>query len=210
MTINNNALFNLSYGLFVLSSVDAGCIINTAMQITSSPNTIAISVNKQNNTHDVIKRSGKFNLSVLSEKATFDIIKHFGFQSSRDVDKFISFDGKSLAENDIFYITEGTNAYFCCKVINEMDCGTHTMFLAEIVEADVLSSDPSATYSYYHKHIKPQPRAQKAEEKEADEKKWVCRICGYVYEGEELPDDFICPICKHPANDFEQVASAKS
>ncbi len=204
MSINNNALFNLSYGLFVLTAVDAGCIINTATQITSTPNTIAISVNKQNNTHDVIKRSEKFNLSVLSEKAGFDIFKHFGFQSSRDVDKFISFDGKKLADNDVFYITEGTNAYFCCKVINEMDCGTHTIFLAEITEADVLSTDASATYSYYHKHIKPQPQTPK-EEKNEGKKKWVCKICGYVYEGDELPEDYVCPLCKHPASDFEQV-----
>ena len=195
--INKNSLFKLSYGLFVLSSENSACIINTAMQLTDTPLTLSVAVNKNNNTHDMIKKCGKFNVSVLSESASFDLFKHFGFQSSRDVDKFASFDSKALSENDLYYITKGTNAFYSGKVINEIDCGTHTLFIAEVTEALELTSEPSATYDYYHKNIKPKPEQK-------DSGKWVCKICGYVYEGAELPDDFICPWCQHPASDFEK------
>lgn len=193
--INKNSLFKLSYGLFVLSSENAACIINTCMQITDTPLTISVAVNKNNATHDAIKKCKKLNISVLSEKATFDLFKHFGFQSSRDVDKFKEFDGKAVSENELYYITKGTNAFYSANVIKETDCGTHTLFIAEITEALELENTPSATYDYYHKNIKPKPEAKVAG-------KWVCKICGYVYEGDELPADFICPWCQHPASDF--------
>lgn len=195
--INKNSLFKISYGLFVLSSENSACIINTAMQITDTPLTISVAVNKSNATHDAIKKCKKLNISVLSEKATFDLFKHFGFQSSRDVDKFKDFDGKAVSENELYYITKGTNAFYSANVIKEVDCDTHTLFIAEITEALELESTPSATYDYYHKNIKPKPD-QKAQGK------WVCKICGYVYEGDELPADFICPWCQHPASDFER------
>ena len=195
--INKNSLFKISYGLFVLSSENSACIINTAMQITDTPLSLSVAVNKNNNTHDMIKKCKKFNVSVLSEKASFDLFKHFGFQSSRDVDKFAEFDGKAVSENELYYITTGTNAFYSANVINEIDCGTHTLFIAEVTEALELESTPSATYDYYHKNIKPKPEAKA-------QGKWVCKICGYVYEGADLPADFICPWCQHPASDFEK------
>lgn len=199
--INKASLFKLSYGLYILTSENSGCIINTASQLTDSPLTISVTVNKNNATHNAIKSCKKLNISVLSESATFDLFKHFGFQSSRDVDKFHGFDFKALSENDLYYITKGTNAFYSANVINEVDCGTHTLFIAEITEALELSEEKSATYDYYHKNIKPAPE-------EKAKGKWVCKICGYVYEGDELPADFICPWCQHPASDFERQGAA--
>ena len=196
--INKTSLFKLSYGLFVLSSEKCACIVNTAAQLTDSPLTISVTVNKANETCKDIQRTKKLNISVLSEKADFDIFKHFGFQSSRDVDKLGSFPQKAISENGLFYITKGTNAFYSANVLNEIDCGTHILFIAEITEASELSSDKSATYDYYHKNIKPKPQQEQ-------KGKWVCKICGYVYEGDELPSDFICPLCKHPASDFERA-----
>lgn len=196
--INKNVLYNLSYGLFVLTTEGSGCIINTVMQVTDSPVTVVIAVNKDTATHDALQECKKFNISVLSESAKFDLIKHFGFQSSRVTDKFSSFNCKEKAENGIYYITSGTNAYLSGKVTGITDCGTHSLFFAEIVATAQLSSDPSATYEYYHKHIKPEP-----DKGSNNGGKWVCKICGFVYDGENLPDGYVCPICKHPASDFE-------
>lgn len=197
-----NPMNNLSYGLFVLTARDGlkdnGCIINTAMQVTTSPNCIMIAVNKNNYTHDMIKKTGEFNVSVLSEKATFDTFKHFGFQSGRDVEKLVEVEF-SRSANGISYILNGTNAYLSAKVISETDFPTHTVFFAEVTQALVLSDDPSATYSYYHKNIKPAP--QLTEKK----KGFICTVCGYIYEGDVLPEDFICPLCKHPASDFKPL-----
>lgn len=195
--INKKSLFKISYGLYVLSSENSACIVNTASQLTDSPLTMSVTVNKNNATCKAIAECKKFNVSVLSEKATFDLFKHFGFQSSRDVDKFASFDGKAISENELYYITSGTNAFYSVNVTQEIDCGTHILFIGEITEALELESTPSATYDYYHKNIKPKPE-QKASGK------WVCKICGYVYEGADLPADFICPWCQHPASDFEK------
>ena len=201
-----NAMFKLSYGLFVLTTnaggKDNGCIINTAIQAASSPNQMSICVNKANYTHEMIKESGQFNISVLSQDASFEIFKRFGFQSGRDVDKFQDYDGFAKASNGINYITEGTNAYFSVKVEITLNLGSHTMFFGEITDAKVLKDVPSATYEYYHANIKPAPAAKKADEDGGA--KWVCKICGYEYEGEELPSDFVCPLCKHPATDFEK------
>ncbi len=199
-----NAMFKLSYGLFVLSAKDGdkdnGCIINTATQVTAEPNRITIAVNKNNFTHDMIKKTGVFNVSILSEDATFDTFKHFGFQSGRDTDKFAGYADAERSANGLYYVTKGTNALISGKVVDEKEFETHTLFIAEVTECRILSDVPSTTYAYYFAHIKPKP--QPTEEKKVG---WVCKICGYVYEGEDLPADFICPLCKHPASDFEKI-----
>ncbi|MBQ3899392.1 MAG: flavin reductase [Lachnospiraceae bacterium] len=202
------AMFKLSYGLFVLTTKfynkDNGCIINTAIQAASEPNQISICVNKANLTHDMIIQSKEFTVSVISEKASFDLFKRFGFQSGKDVDKFEGFADKvKRGANGIYYVSEGTNAYISVKVTKTEDLGSHTMFIGEITDMEVLSSEPSATYAYYFENIKPKPEA--VGKTPAGETIWRCRICGYEYVGEELPEDFICPICKHPAEDFEKV-----
>lgn len=203
--MNKKAIYNLTYGLFVLTArsgeKDNGCIINTAGQVTSSPNRISITVNKDNLTHDMVMESGKFNISILSEKASFDIFKHFGFQSGKTTDKFQGYSASKRSENGIYYITEGTNAYIRASVEQTIDLGSHTMFIAAVEDMEVLADEPSASYAYYQSSIKPQPEAKPSQGKTA----WRCTVCGYIYEGEELPPDFICPLCKHPASDFEKV-----
>lgn len=203
--MNKKAMHNLSYGLFVLTTrigeKDNGCIINTAAQVTSSPNRISITVNKDNLTHDMIRCSGAFNLSVLSEKAGFEIFRHFGFQSGRTADKFEGYTACKRSANGLCYITGGTNAFFSARVEQTIDLGTHTMFIASVEDMEVLSADPSATYAYYQASIKPKPEQKGSQEKTV----WRCTVCGYVYEGGELPSDFVCPLCKHPASDFEKV-----
>ena len=154
-------MYSLSYGLFVLTSrvgdKDNGCIINTAGQVTSEPNRISIAVNKANLTHDMVKESGKFNISILSEKASFDIFKHFGFQTGKNVDKFEGYTACKRSENGLYYITEGTNAYISATVEQTVDLGTHTLFIAAVDDMDVLAAEPSATYAYYQSSIKPKP-----------------------------------------------------
>ena len=198
------AFFKLSYGLFVLTAregeKDNGCIINTAQLLTDTPKRITIAVNKQNLTHDMILRTGVFNVSVLTEKVPFKVFQHFGFLSGRDTDKFAGWEGPRSA-NGLCYLPEYTNALLSGRVISTADYGTHTLFVAEVTEARILSEEPSVTYSYYFQHIKPKPQPQ-AEQK----KGFVCKICGYVYEGDTLPEDFICPLCKHGAEDFEPLS----
>ena len=202
--MDKKAMYRLSYGLFVLTAREAekdnGCIINTAIQAASEPNQLSICVNKANHTHDMILRTGKFTVSILSQKAEFELFRHFGFQSGRDVNKFEAFDKCERGTNGLYYITEGTNAYISVTVKKTEDLGSHTMFIGEITDMEVLSDIPSVTYEYYQSHIKPAPQPT-----EEGKTVWRCRICGYEYEGEELPEDFICPICKHPASDFERV-----
>ena len=202
--IDTAATHRLSYGLFVLTTregeKDSGCIINTALQLTSTPLRLSITVNKQNYTHDMILCSKKFNVSVIDESADFELFKRFGFQSGRTADKFAGME-IPRTENGLPYVQEHCNAVFACRVIETVDCGTHTLFIADVTEAKVLSNTPSATYAYYFANIKPQP-AKPAQEKKTG---WVCKICGYVYEGEELPADFICLLCKHGAEDFEKL-----
>ena len=201
--VEPNAMFKLSYGLFVLTAregdKDNGCIINTAAQLTANPNRISIAVNKNNYTHDMIINTGVFNVSILSTDATFDIFKYYGFQSGRDVNKFEG-EGFSRAGNGVVYIEGCTNAFISGKVIESHDYGTHTLFIADVTEAKVFNNTPSVTYAYYFDHIKPKPPKPAAKQTG-----WVCKICGYVYEGEELPADFICPLCKHGAADFEKL-----
>ena len=203
--VDNKAMFKLSYGLFVLTTreggKDNGCIINTAGQLTSTPNRIQIAVNKQNYSHDLILRTGVFNVSILTQDVPFQVFQQFGFCSGRDTDKFASVSYDCRTANGLRYIPEYTNAVLSGKVISATDYGTHTLFVADVTEAKVLSSAPSVTYQYYFDHIKPKP-APAAQKKTG----WVCKICGYVYEGEELPPDFVCPLCKHGAEDFEKIS----
>jgi flavin reductase (DIM6/NTAB) family NADH-FMN oxidoreductase RutF len=202
--LDPSAFFKLSYGLFVLSSgdggKDGGCIINTAAQLTDTPKRISITVNKANFTHDLIAKSGVFNLSVLTESVPFALIQQFGFQSGRTADKFAGIDGARRAANGIMYLSDSANALISGKVISSQDLGTHTLFIADATEARVLANEPSVTYDYYFRHIKPKPAPA-----EQAKKGFRCKICGYFYEGDELPPDFICPWCKHGAEDFERV-----
>lgn len=201
MSIENNTMFKISYGLFVVSArtgeKDNGCIINTVQQITQEPLKLSVAVNKDNFTHDMIKESGVFNISVLTESVPFEVFERFGFKSGRDTDKFDGVDYAERSENGILYLTKYTNGLISGKVIEAVDCGTHTLFVADVTEAKILSDEKSVTYQYYFDNIKPKPEAKK--------KGYVCKICGYVYEGEELPGDFICPWCKHGAVDFEEI-----
>lgn len=203
--MDKKAMYKLSYGLFILTSAiegkDNGCIINTATQVTSEPNRISIAVNKSNFTRGLIEKSGKFNISVLSEAASFDTFRHFGFQSGRDIDKFAGYSDCKRSINGLYYITVGTNAYISAKVEQAIDLGSHTLFIAAVDNMDVLSSVPSATYAYYQSEIKPKSTPSSVVGKTV----WRCSVCGYVYEGEELPADFVCPLCKHPASDFEKT-----
>lgn len=202
--MDKKAMNNISYGLYVLTvsngSFSNGCIINTLTQVTTSPNRVAITVNKTNYTHYMIKQSGKFNVSAIDESADFSLFEHFGFSSGRWENKFYRFT-LIRAENKIPYVSEHTNAYFSCSVVQEIDLGTHTMFIADVTDAEVLSDKASMTYAYYHKNVKPKPEAPKEDDGKV---RYVCVICGYVYEG-ELPPDFICPICKHGVEDFKKL-----
>ncbi|MBQ2115282.1 MAG: flavin reductase [Lachnospiraceae bacterium] len=210
--MDKKAMYKLSYGLFVLTAKegekDNGCIINTAIQAASTPNQMSICVNKANYTHDMIMRTGEFTVSVISQNAGFDMFKHFGFQTGREVNKFADFESCARGKNGILYVTEGTNAYISVKVDKTEDIGSHTMFIGEITDMEVLSEAPSATYEYYMNHIKPKP--QEVGKTQDGQTIWRCTICGYEYVGEELPEDFICPLCKHPASDFEKVIRKKA
>lgn len=210
--MDKKAMYKLSYGLFVLTAregdKDNGCIINTAIQAASEPNQMSICVNKANYTHDMIMRTGLFTVSVISRKADFELFRRFGFQTGREVDKFADFSDCKRGANNILYVTGGTNAYISVKVNKTEDLGSHTMFVGEITDMEVLSAEPSATYEYYMNNIKPKPEAVGTTPD--GQTVWRCRICGYEYVGEELPEDFICPLCKHPASDFEKVIKSDS
>lgn len=205
--MDNKAMFKLSYGLFVVTACrdgkDNGCISNTAIQVTVEPNQIAFALNKANYTHDMIRDTGKFTISIISQEADFELFRHFGFQSGKDMDKFAGYKDCRRADNGTMIVTAGTNAYISGTVSRMVDLGTHTLFVADVTDLDILSDTGSATYEYYQSNIKPKPQAvgKTPEGKTV----WRCRICGYEYVGEELPEDFICPVCKHPASDFEKV-----
>lgn len=207
--MDNKFMETLSYGLFILSArqegKDNGCIINTVIQATTQPNRVFFTVAKKNHTHDMLLAANHFTLSVLSEQAGLELYQRFGFQSGREVDKFAGLDGHAQrAENGVLYVTQGTNAYLAGTVISTLDLGTHTLFLADVTAGALLSPAPSATYVYYQENVKPKPGAQTPSS--GGKKRWVCKVCGYVYEGDALPADFICPWCKHPASDFELMA----
>ncbi len=211
--MNTNAFRNLSYGVYIISTLDGerptGCVANSAMQITSSPATIAVSVNHDNYTNSCIQKTGKFAVSILSEESDATLIGTFGFQSGKEVNKF---DGVQALEKEGIPVIADACAYVVCKVIDKMETATHTVFLGEVIDADVLKKAEPMTYAYYHKVVKgkspknaPTYLPEEKEEK-ADDAKWVCSICGYVYDGEtpfeELPEDFRCPICKQPKEKF--------
>ena len=207
----SNPLFNIQYGLFVITTKDGdrdnGCISNTVAQVTAQPNRISVALNKSNFTTDLIQKSGRFTASILSEAADFELFKHFGFQSGRTVNKFADFTDCRRVSNGTFAITRGTNAFISADVEQAIDLGTHMLFIGLVTEMETLSDTPSATYNYYQANIKPKP--QPAGKTEDGKTIWRCSICGYEYVGEELPEDFICPICKHPASDFVKVAAEK-
>ncbi len=203
--VDKKAFNKLSYGVEVLTTNadgrDYGCIINTACQVGSGdPKVVTISVIKKNHTCDMVMKAGRFNVSILTEDAPYSLFPRFGFQSGRDVDKFadVSYDDRTA--NGVRYIPEYTNAVLSCEVVETRELETQMLFIANVVEAKLLSSAPSCTYDYYHAHIKPKKNPA-PEQKEC----WVCKICGYVYEGAELPADFVCPLCKHGRDDFEHV-----
>ncbi len=200
--MDTKVLFNIGYGLYVLTANedgrDNGCIINTVMQVTSDPCQIAIAVNKRNYTTGMIQKTKKFNISILAESAKFSIFEHFGFHSGRDSDKFADFLDTKRSPNGVLYITQNTNSFMSAYVQQEIDLGTHIMFIAQLVAAETHSDEPAATYTYYQKNIKPKPQ-------NTNKKGWRCKICGFIYENEVLPADYICPVCKHGAIDFERI-----
>ncbi|MBQ8996214.1 MAG: flavin reductase [Oscillospiraceae bacterium] len=203
-TANKNdltALFNIGYGLYVVTSNDGskdnGLIVNTVSQVTNTPNRIAVCINKTNYSHHVIKQTGIMNVNCLSVDAPFDVFKRFGFQTGRAVDKFEGME-KLYADNGLVFLPQYINSFFSLKVEDYVDLDTHGMFICSVTEARVVSSKETMTYTYYQNNVKPKPEA-------AGRKGFVCKICGFVYEGDTLPDDYICPLCKHPASDFEPL-----
>ena len=202
-TQDMTALFRLGYGLYVVTCHDGkkdnGLIVNTVMQVTDSPKRVAVAINKANYSHDVIQASGKMCVNCLDTSAPFSVFEHFGFQSGRDVNKFEDCD-PYRTESGLVILPKYTNAYLSLTVAQYVDLGTHGMFLCDVAEAGVLSDKESMTYAYYHANVKPKPQP-----KEEQKKGWVCKICGYVYEGDPLPADFVCPWCKHGAEDFEPL-----
>ena len=204
-TANKNdltALFNIGYGLYVVTSNDGkkdnGLIVNTVSQVTSTPNRIAVTINKDNYSHHVIKQTGKMNVNCLSVEAPFSVFENFGFQSGRSVDKFEGWE-TLRSDNDLVFLPKYINALLSLKVEDYVDLDTHGMFICTVTEARVLSDKETMTYTYYQNNVKPKPKTE-------GKKGFVCKICGYVYEGDELPDDFVCPLCKHGAADFEPIA----
>jgi len=204
-TANKNdltALFHIGYGLYVVTSHDGrkdnGLIVNTVTQVTNTPNRVAVTINKENYSHHIIKQTGKMNVNCLTEDAPFAAFEKFGFVSGRNVDKFA--DCEPLrSDNGLIFLPRYINSFMSLQVEQYIDLGTHGMFLCSVTEARVLSDRPTMTYTYYQEHVKPKPETE-------GKKGFVCKICGYIYEGDTLPDDFICPLCKHGASDFEPIS----
>lgn len=200
--MNPKALYHITYGLYLLSvrsyGQDNACVINTAIQVASDPLRIAVSVNKGNQTHEMIMESGRFNVSALTSDAPFSLFQRFGMQSGRDVNKFIGFEDVVRADNGILRLSRYASAYMSAKLVRTVDLGSHTLFIAELEDAQVIGEGEPCTYGYYQSDIKPRPQ-------QAKKTTWVCKVCGHVYEGEELPDDYICPLCKHGKEDFEKI-----
>lgn len=219
--MNENALFQIGYGLYLVAANENGkdnaCIVNTVMQVTQNPIRLLVSVSNQNLTHDMIKNTGKLTVSVLTEKTPFSVYSHFGYQSGKNIDKFEEFEDVTRCANGCYRLNRNSSAYFCGTVSESFVLNTHTMFLVEVTDADIVSSQTPVTYDFYQKHVK-QPYKPAAKKNDTDTKNagndnaektatnsYVCKICGYVYEGEYLPDDYICPLCKHGAVDFEKL-----
>ena len=200
---NITALFKASYGLYLLSAKndeqDNACIINTFLQVTSNvPVGCLISVNKQNYTCEMISKTRKFNLSVLTTETPFELLKLFGYQSGWKVNKFEGFTNIARSENGLIYLTACANAFLSFDVLETIDFDTHTLFLATLTESQTLNRNESITYDYYRRNVKPKPQPDK-------KTGYRCTVCGYVYEGETLPPDFTCPVCKHGAADFVKI-----
>ena len=199
-----SALFNIGYGLYVITSNDGnrdnGLIGNAVAQVALTPNRIMVSINKDNYSHDVIKETGKMNVNCLSVDAPFSVFETFGFKSGRDTDKFADGVAKR-SENGLAVLPKYVNACISLQVEEYVDLGSHGMFLCSVTEEMVLSEKETMTYTYYLNNVKPKPEAKA----DGAKKSWVCKICGWVYEGDELPEDLICPLCKHPASDFEPL-----
>lgn len=202
--MDQKALYNLTYGLYLLTTReegrDYGCIINTAVQVARDPDRIAISVQNNNLTCEVLKRTELFNISALTADAPFDLFVQFGMKSGRDTEKFRGYPGIDRAPNTLAIASQYANMYLSVYVTQTIDLGSHTLFIGEILDGQVLNTKPSCSYAHYHAEIKPKP-------KKAAAKQWECRICGHVYEGEEVPDDYICPLCKHGKEDFVPINS---
>lgn len=200
--MDTNALSKITYGVYLLSVKEDGrdnaCIINTAVQVANNPTRISIAVLKDNLTHDMLLATGECNLSVISTDAPFSVFQHFGMQSGRTVDKFAEFTDVMRSDNGLYYLTKYANAFLSLKVTQSHDLGSHTLFICELIDSNAISSADSCSYEYYQTEI--------MEKQEAVTKAgWRCKICGHVYEGEELPEDYICPLCKHGAEDFERI-----
>lgn len=203
--MDNKALYNLSYGVFFLATKSGdkvnACITNTCIQVANSPTRIAIAVLNTNYTCDLIKESGEFAISLLDQSITFDEIKHFGMQSGRDVNKF---EGRNdpVTENGIPYLAKGACSLLTAKVCESVELGSHTLFIAELTDAKLLSDLAPVTYADYQSKIKPKPQEVSTDKEIVS---WKCKICGYIYEGKELPKDYACPLCGHGPEDFEPV-----
>ena len=199
--IDPTELFNIGYGLYVVTTregqKDNGLIVNTVTQLTDSPNRVAVTINKRNYSADLVSKTGLLNISTLAQSAPFKLFEHFGFQSGKSVDKFDEFKHVQRSSNGLLFLDKYANGYISCKVINQVDLQTHIMFICDVTQCVRLSDEETMTYTYYQKNVKPRP--------ETDKKGFVCKICGYVYEGAELPADYICPLCKHGAQDFEPI-----
>ena len=207
--MDNKAIFKIGYGLYVLTTRsngrDNGCIVNTFTQIAQTPMRFGVSVCKDNFSCILLDESMDFNITVLDESAQFDVFKRFGFQSGKNVDKFAGLELPRSA-NGLYYLKDNANAVFSCRVLDKMDLGSHMFYLAEVTDMQVLNDNTeTVTYSYYQRHIKPLPAATTVP---AGKTVWRCAVCGYEYEGEELPADYTCPLCKHGAADFERVSAA--
>lgn len=200
-SIDNNALYSIGYGLYVITTNDGGrdngCIVNTVSQAASTPLTVTVSISKANLTHDTAKKTGKMNVNCLTVGTPFSVFENFGFRSGRDADKF---DGTPSwrGENGLLFLTDNVNAIMSLEVRDYVDLGSHGLFICDVTSAFKISNEESVTYAYYHKNIKPEPTSPK-------KNGYVCKICGYVHEGDTLPEDFVCPICKHGREDFEPL-----
>ncbi len=201
--MNTKALYNLTYGVYFMSAQENGrdnaCIINTAVQVANNPTRISIAAIKGNLTHDMILATGKCNLSPLSTDAPFSLFQHFGMQSGRSVDKFADFTDVARSENGLYYLTKYATAFLSLNIVESHDLGSHTLFIGELVDGEVLAKAENCTYGYYQTVIKASAN------KPAAKTGWKCTVCNHVYEGENLPDDYICPICKHGKEDFEKI-----
>lgn len=201
--MDKEAIFHLTYGLYLLTAredgKDYGCIINTAVQVSDNPDRIAISLFKGHKTHEILKRTERFNVSVITKTAPFQLFRRFGMQSARDVDKFDGFTHMGRGTDMLPYLNRDCSAYLTGHVTDQIDLGSHTLFVARVIDGKVLNPDPPCTYAYYRSDIKPKPQPER------QVPQWECTVCGYLYEGEEVPDDFICPLCKHGKEDFVKI-----